>query len=136
MLLGRSGSSLLSNEEVSLCKKLWNKGVQMYYAPDAVVYHRVPAVRATRRWLLRRIYWQGISDVVLEEDLNPSARVALVRHALGTLRHAMGDVAGAVLAQLHRNPTDALLHALYLVGRLGRVRQQMGYCLNLHHGCS
>jgi glycosyltransferase involved in cell wall biosynthesis len=121
--LGRLGNS--PNDEVSLCVNLRDRGVHMHYAPDAVVYHRVPAVRATRRWLLRRAFWQGVSDVVLEEQRDLSGRATLLRHAVGTLRHAIVDLTGIAQAQLRSSPADAVKHAAFLAGRLGRVRQQL-----------
>jgi glycosyltransferase involved in cell wall biosynthesis len=123
--LGRLGDSLLSNEEVSLCKRLIDIEARIFYAPEAVVYHRVPAARATQRWLLRRAHWQGISDVLLEEEFNESTRLALLRHSLGTLSHAMRDLSHIARAHLRADPAKALLYAVYLAGRLGRVRQQL-----------
>jgi len=67
--LGRKGSSLLSNEEILLHHFLKKLGYTTYYEPRISVRHHVPAARLTKRWFKRRAYWQGVSDAVLESQL-------------------------------------------------------------------
>jgi glycosyltransferase involved in cell wall biosynthesis len=45
--LGRFGTTLTGGEEKELFYRLKNKGVQLWYIADAVVYHLVPAERTT-----------------------------------------------------------------------------------------
>ncbi|MEK6531631.1 MAG: glycosyltransferase family 2 protein [Deltaproteobacteria bacterium] len=66
--LGRTPDGLLSNEEIKVFKILRQKNYPLYYAPDAVVYHRVPAQRATEEFLYRRSLWQGVSDLVMLKE--------------------------------------------------------------------
>ena len=42
-------------------------GIPIYYQPEAVVRHRVPASRMSRRFLLERCYLEGISLLDVEE---------------------------------------------------------------------
>lgn len=62
--LGRSGSTLLSNEELSITRNILASGLQAYYLPQARVMHRVHADRATQRWLRQRVCWQAVSDLL------------------------------------------------------------------------
>lgn len=64
--LGRQGNghSLLSNEEGNAIGKLKNDGWQVRYAPEAIVDHFVPDERVTQGWLVRRISWQVVSDLI------------------------------------------------------------------------
>lgn len=62
--LGRVGSSLASEEEVDLLRRLCAGGGTVGWAPGAVVRHLVPAERMTRRWLLRRALAQGRCDTI------------------------------------------------------------------------
>jgi len=62
--LGRKGTSLLSNEELQLKKRLQQKGLVSLYHPNVAVSHHVVAVRTTKPWFRRRLYWQGRSDAV------------------------------------------------------------------------
>jgi glucosyl-dolichyl phosphate glucuronosyltransferase len=61
--LGRVGSSLLSNEEQEFFRRLVAQGHAIAYEPRAVVRHLVPTERTTLRWVLRRAWAQGRSDV-------------------------------------------------------------------------
>lgn len=68
--LGYSGTRLLGNEEIDLFARLRDGEYEVVYEPDASVLHHVEGARVSRRYLLRRTYSQGRSDVRL--DLDPS----------------------------------------------------------------
>ncbi|MCM3748272.1 glycosyltransferase [Paenibacillus pasadenensis] len=59
--LGRVGSSLLSNEESELIGRI-RQSSRVFYTPYATVDHKIDRSRISRKWFLRRVYWQGISD--------------------------------------------------------------------------
>ncbi|WP_274650374.1 glycosyltransferase [Paenibacillus humicola] len=61
--LGRVGSNLLSSEETELIDRI-RAHYSVYYTPHASVLHKIPRSRISRKWLLRRIYWQGVSSAV------------------------------------------------------------------------
>lgn len=61
--LGRVGSNLLSSEETELIDRI-RAGHSVYYTSHASVLHKIPRSRISRKWLLRRIYWQGVSRAV------------------------------------------------------------------------
>ena len=75
--LGRKGKNLLSNDENLIRKYMDSHGLGIYYDPDITVDHLVPKERVTRRFMLRRHFWQGVSDVVLwyEESPSPPGRL-------------------------------------------------------------
>lgn len=62
--LGRTGSTLLSNEELAVTRKIMESGLRAYYLPQARVMHRVHEERATQRWLRQRVCWQAVSDLL------------------------------------------------------------------------
>jgi glucosyl-dolichyl phosphate glucuronosyltransferase len=63
--LGRVGGRLLSMEETLVQAKIREIGHRIYYDPAVVVGHRIPAERLTKRWFLRRAYWNGVSHARL-----------------------------------------------------------------------
>ena len=63
-VLGRTGSALLSNEELAVSRKIADMGFHAYYLPEARVMHRVHAERVTQRWLRQRVCWQAVSDLL------------------------------------------------------------------------
>ncbi|MBW2000851.1 MAG: glycosyltransferase, partial [Deltaproteobacteria bacterium] len=78
--LGRKGRNLLSNDENLIRKYMDSHGLGIYYDPEILVEHVVPKERLTRRFMLRRHFWQGISDVVewYEESSSPPGRLWLL----------------------------------------------------------
>ena len=68
LALGRTGDSLLSNEETEFFDRVHAAGVAVVYAAKAAVQHRVPPGRLTMEWMRRRYVWQGISDAVRDRD--------------------------------------------------------------------
>ncbi|MBJ6801032.1 glycoside hydrolase family 99-like domain-containing protein [Geomonas propionica] len=64
--LGRIGNSLLSNEEVNICKKIAQAGLRIAFAPEAVIHHKIDPRRVTMQWFYHRTYWQGRSDAILD----------------------------------------------------------------------
>jgi len=66
---GRRGNRLLSDEEVCLARRLRAAGHAVRYDSRIVVEHQIPAQRLTARWLLSRLYWQGVSTVLTRRAL-------------------------------------------------------------------
>jgi GT2 family glycosyltransferase len=89
--LGPRGATRIANEEDGLFRRLHERGWPVAYEPGALVYHWVHEERLSRRYLLRRSFTQGRSDVVVDDlfATRPRARRA---------GRAMGDVVGAVAA--------------------------------------
>src|SRR6266700_3247574 len=58
---------LPANAEVDdLYQRLHRAGYSLWYEPEAVVTHRVPAARLQRSYFMGRAYWQGCSEVLAE----------------------------------------------------------------------
>lgn len=58
--LGRRGNCLLSGEDVEFMLRIPPKNI--FYEPRAVVLTKITSLRLTRRYFVRRIFWQAISD--------------------------------------------------------------------------
>lgn len=86
--LGRRGTSLLSNEEAELCRRLKAKGHRFWYCAEARLHHRIVPERLSPAWVLERHYWQGISDVIMERRLQ-SVGAQPSREPLGSLLAAL-----------------------------------------------
>jgi hypothetical protein len=48
--------------------------------------HRVPADRLQQDWLLRRAYWQGISNVIFDQYVRRRSRLGLSKNLLRNLK--------------------------------------------------
>lgn len=65
--LGRVGKNLLSSEESELIARVREK-YKVFYTPFAPVKHKIAKERTTKKWFLKRIFWQGVSDAVKRKD--------------------------------------------------------------------
>ena len=62
---GPRGRVQIVADDAHLVRQLMRAGGVVVWVPDAVVVHDLPPQRLTRRYLLRRAYWQGRSDWLL-----------------------------------------------------------------------
>jgi GT2 family glycosyltransferase len=79
------GSLNMAAAELKYC--LWQanrSGVKIAYMPAAVAYHHV--VARSRLWMVKRAYWQGISDGIFDY-------LIFKRHFLSSVIHACYDLA-------------------------------------------
>jgi glucosyl-dolichyl phosphate glucuronosyltransferase len=60
--LGRHGTTLLSGGEKLLQEQLIERGWSAWYSDRLKVSHKISAERLTQKWILRRAYWDGLSD--------------------------------------------------------------------------
>ena len=65
--LGRKGKNLLSGEDVEFINRLGSKNV--YFEPEARVTARIGPKRLSRRYFVRRIFWQAISEARIVNKL-------------------------------------------------------------------
>jgi glycosyltransferase involved in cell wall biosynthesis len=60
--LGRRGKVLLSGEEKLVQERLLRGGWRAWYSDRLSVKHKISAERLTKKWILRRACWDGLSD--------------------------------------------------------------------------
>jgi glycosyltransferase involved in cell wall biosynthesis len=80
--LGRIKKSLLSNEEKELFYRIDRAGMHTHYSPSSVVYHRVPEDRMNQQWILRRVFWQGISKIAFNQLVSKRSKRDLFEDAM------------------------------------------------------
>lgn len=67
--LGHRGKNLLGGEDNDMFNRLIDASCRIWYEPEAVVMHWVPRERQTRRWLIRRVFWDGATQPLLDYGL-------------------------------------------------------------------
>ena len=83
--LGRIKNSLLSNEEREIFYRISEADLKVFYASQAVLYHRIPRDRMSKSWVVKRFYWQGISDVVFWQIIKPNSKFMLSMKTIKTI---------------------------------------------------
>jgi len=120
--LGRQGVVLLSGEEAHVLQKLQSLGCTVRYEPAAVVWHSVHPSRKRPGWLMKRLFWDGASQPLLNTSLS---RRAILRGAWIDLRQCLGWSASTVVATVSGRRNNAWKSLLELSQRAGRVRTQL-----------
>jgi GT2 family glycosyltransferase len=87
--LGRRSGWRVTGEDSHFAWKAIEAGIPIYYQPEAVVRHRVPASRMNRRFLLKRCYEEGISLLDIEEKRGILTDERLRSHVRWHRRHAL-----------------------------------------------
>jgi glycosyltransferase involved in cell wall biosynthesis len=117
--LGRTGQSLLGQEQAEFFCRSRAIGARGLYVPAMSLHHHVPARRLTRRYFREWWYWKGVSRSRLEQrhtvtelgiDLTTVPRIA------GVPRFMFGSAVRDVLGWLR---------ALVSFDRIERMRREM-----------
>jgi len=128
--LGRKPGNLLSNDENYFLLCAAKAGLKIFYSPEAQVSHRIPLLRTTREWILRRWYWQGISEIAMKQiGEDPLPRGVLAKQAIKTvlaLLRQWKDMAGLLSAQTGRDGSTPIQKQIKLCYQLGTFRQFVG----------
>ena len=83
--LGRKGKKLLSMEENYVRELLEEKGYKYYYDPRVIVKHYIPQSRLNKKWFLKRAFWNGVSDALMQEKRGKTSVLKRTGKGLGTL---------------------------------------------------
>jgi glycosyltransferase involved in cell wall biosynthesis len=128
--LDRAGKKLLSSGDVFLEKQIAKAGYTCFYHPGMAVSHHIQKSRLKKAWFIRRYYWQGISDSVmqlLEEAPPRTERIRLAITKTWDLLRPPGKLINLVLPS--DNPKHftekcfALIAVGHIAGLLGAARR-------------
>lgn len=111
--LGRVGQNLLSNEELHMTQQALKRSLKVLYLPAAVVAHQVAPERLSRRWFLRRSWWQGISEAQ-RQALSGALRPRHISERGTCLLRGLYKA-----ARYWRSPAQRFDNLVYAYGQLG-----------------
>ena len=127
--LGRKGNKLLSNEEILLHQQLKQRGYRYYYHPEVAIRHHVPSFRLTKSWVVRRWYWQGVSDAITAIHLESPPALKRLWMGMSAVINLLRPPQGLVYLIVPTNNPDrfALKCSIsrkigYIVGLWGMVK--------------
>lgn len=128
--LGRTGGSLLGQEQSDFFYRSRRAGARGAYVPDATVNHVVPASRLNRRYFRRWWYWKGLSHARLHAlhgatelglDLRTAPYVFGVPRYL--IRMLAKHLAGWIAAILRGRPQERAEHCCMMAYVIGYARE-------------
>ena len=124
--LGHRRKALIGGEDNDIFNRLIANGHGVYYQPTARVFHPVSKERQTRRFLLRRLFWDGASQPLIEGNGDTrNAWVECYRNGRRSLRFVFETCYGVITG--NRSAAEAGFYRL--VQRLGRTRTHLSIAL-------
>jgi len=72
--------SNITGEDSFLALKVKDLGYNILYQPAAIVYHPIIARRLTRRFFIKRNFWQGITTIAVENAMEQCSKQKLSNH--------------------------------------------------------
>jgi glycosyltransferase involved in cell wall biosynthesis len=105
--LGTMGKVNFGGDDVRVARAIRGAGGRLRYVPSAVVIHELPPERLSARYLLRRAWWVGRSDWVLDEETLRERRFGAARLAVDWYARELRRRRGEGLMQ-----SKVLFHAL------------------------
>lgn len=119
--LGRTGASLLGQEQAEFFCRTRAAGAFGLYVPAMELQHHVPASRLTRRYFRRWWLWKGISRARMHRihpQTEPDMDLRRVGRVSGIPRHIFGDALrhgrGIIRATLRRDRVERARHEMML----------------------
>jgi glycosyltransferase involved in cell wall biosynthesis len=85
--MGRVGTTLLGGEDTDMGERIAAIGGSVMYEPNAIVGHRVPQSRLSRKWFWKRCFWGSLAAPRLWPDPRVT-RYELLRRTWHTFRAA------------------------------------------------
>jgi GT2 family glycosyltransferase len=126
-LLSKRFNTPLRMEVNDLCRRLHSAGYALWYEPDAIVVHRVPAARLARAFFVGSAYWQGRSEVLAQyaasgsvsgQQFNPQGIYGIVRDII-----YLALIHRPCLSLTRRPSKERLLAAMEQARKWGYVQQ-------------
>jgi glucosyl-dolichyl phosphate glucuronosyltransferase len=110
---------MAAGEVLYLLEQLYRQDYKVAFVPQALAVHRVG--RRTRRWMLQRAYWQGVSDAILDYLLKwrPwASHMIQISLDIGALFVLLGFAAGSFMML---SDSQGMFHLARAVRRLGLI---------------
>jgi glycosyltransferase involved in cell wall biosynthesis len=121
--LGHKRKALIGGEDNDIFNRLIASGHRVYYQPTAVVFHPVPKERQTRRFLLRRLFWDGASQPLVDEKAMESQNSSAAwSHLQSDARRSARFALEIFRGTIKRDRLSVEDSVYRLVQRAGRMR--------------
>lgn len=127
---GRTGGSLLGQEQAEFFYRSRRAGARGLYVPAMILDHQVPSARLTKRYFRRWWYWKGVSHARLHRlhgETELGLRLASVPTLAGIPRYLFGNavrhLGGWIRAAVRARPIERTEHAVSLAYLAGYCRE-------------
>lgn len=117
--------SMIAGEDSLMGLQVRAKGYPIYYQPDAQVFHFISSAKLSKRYFLRRHFWEGVTFVVLEDSRNTVSRQRLQSmfqwHVRNVLREGIKACRALLFGASSRKSSERMLY-------LSKMAHSIGLC--------
>jgi glycosyltransferase involved in cell wall biosynthesis len=119
--------TMITGDDSLMALRVKDAGYPIYYQPKSMVYHRINSTKLTKKYFLRRHYWEGVTHVTVEACRGISNRRRLRDHLLWNLKKMF--MIGADLSQIYISRNKQRSSQVML--RLSEMVWSMGACIKV-----
>lgn len=122
----RDDKTLMSNDGKFFFYQLSQHKEIVKYIPCAHLFHLIPDTRITPAWVIRRYFWQGVSDIAFQHLVKPQNRLSEIRSSVPELIVLLNHLRGGHISprriswHWHGLPVSSKAWHAYQFGALSR----------------
>lgn len=122
----RDNKTLMSNDGKYFFYQLAEQKEIVRYIPCARLFHLIPITRITPAWVIRRYFWQGVSDIAFDHLVKPQNRLTETLTSVVDLIKLLNHLRGGHLSprrirwHWHGLPVSSKAWYAYQCGALSR----------------
>jgi GT2 family glycosyltransferase len=124
--LDKVGKRDLVNGETHLQRRLLKAGLRCAYDPNISVGHHVPVSRLTKKWFVRRYYYQGVSDFAVDLIDRRLGLLQRLYKAVGMTTRLLGSKRNRHLLFNEFDDPELFREKCYLVVKFGYIAGLLG----------
>lgn len=120
----RRKHSMIAGEDSLIALRIKEAGYLIYYQPKSKVYHHISSAKLTKKYFLKRHFWEGVTHVAIEDYRGNSTASRLRDHFLWNSKHAL--TAGAEVTKMVLSRSEAASPQVML--KLSEIACSLGAC--------
>lgn len=117
--------SMIAGEDSLIALRIKEAGYPIYYQPKSKVYHHISSTKLTKKYFLKRHFWEGVTHVAVDSCRGISNRRRLQRNFLWNLKRTL--MTGAGISKICFSRCGERAPRLML--RLSEMACSLGVCM-------
>ncbi len=117
--------SMIAGEDSLFALRIKEAGYSIYYQPKSKVYHHISSTKLTKKYFLKRHFWEGVTHVAVESYSGASTRRRLRGHFLWNSKKVLTTGAGILRIYFY----DKEFKAPQTMLKLSEMACSLGACM-------
>jgi len=117
--------SMIAGEDSLFALRIKEAGYRIYYQPKSKVYHHISSAKLTKKYFLKRHFWEGVTHVAVEACGGIANGKRMRGHLLWNLKKAL--LTGTDISKIYFSPNEQRSPQVML--KLSEMACSMGACI-------